>query len=221
MLLQSVLEAVSGQNFSDFISSQVFRPLGMRRSSLVWHEQLNSEVHTDASPGLWAPRPGKFKHALAAASLYTTAPDYAKFLCAVLRQGKLIALTLSSPVWWTDHLALNGAMAGASSAATAGLSFGTGATTLGFVHSPCSPRHLAMGLLHSPTTTKASKWRPASHKMSCPANTKPSTSTWLLELWNRQHDVPTAHPRPPFVLGPLEWLRHAAQRGAKRQIAGP
>jgi CubicO group peptidase (beta-lactamase class C family) len=98
MLLQSILETVSGQNFSDFMDSQVFRPLGMNNSSLVWHEQLNSEVHTDASPGLWAPQPGKFKHALAAASLYTTAPDYAKFLCAVLRQEKLLALTLSSPV---------------------------------------------------------------------------------------------------------------------------
>jgi CubicO group peptidase (beta-lactamase class C family) len=98
MLLQSVLEAVSGQNFSDFMDSQVFGPLGMNNSSLVWHEQLNSEVHTDASPGLWAPQPGKIKHALAAASLYTTAPDYAKFLCAFLRQEKLLALTLSSPV---------------------------------------------------------------------------------------------------------------------------
>lgn len=106
MLLQSVLEAVSGQNFSDFMDSQVFGPLDMRHSSLVWREQHHSEVHSDAIPGLWAPRPGKFKHALAAASLYTTAPDYAKFLCAVLRQEKLLALTLSSPVMVDRSLGL-------------------------------------------------------------------------------------------------------------------
>lgn len=97
MLLQSVIEAVAGQSFAGFVDSQVFRPLGMRQSSLVWKEEFAARAQTGAS-GMWSPRPARFNSPAAAASLYTTAEDYAVFLSAFLANERLAALTQSAPV---------------------------------------------------------------------------------------------------------------------------
>ncbi len=89
MWLQRVVEAVTGEHIEDLLQRLVFRPLGMRNSSLVWRPAFDSNYADphDATP---APRPKrKPPVANAAATLQTTAIDYARFLQAVLRGRRL------------------------------------------------------------------------------------------------------------------------------------
>lgn len=97
MLLQSVLESITGQGFKQYMDAAVFAPLGMTQSSLIWSERAMT-THTKANPGLWSSAPARINYSLAAASLYTNATDYARFLGSLVRQHDLVALTLSSPV---------------------------------------------------------------------------------------------------------------------------
>ena len=89
MWLQRVVEAATGEHIEDLLQRLVFRPLGMRNSSLVWRPAFDSnyaEPH-DATPALRPKR--KPPVANAAATLQTTAIDYARFLQAVLRGRRL------------------------------------------------------------------------------------------------------------------------------------
>lgn len=97
MMLQSVIEAVSGLSFSRFMDEQVFRPLGMKRSSLVWKEEYVANEQSSAS-GIWSSQSARFTSPVAAASLHTTANDYAQFLSAVLGNSRLLAQTTAAPV---------------------------------------------------------------------------------------------------------------------------
>jgi CubicO group peptidase (beta-lactamase class C family) len=97
VLLQRVLEAVSGQSFLSFMDAQVFTPLGMHQSSLVWKEEYAVYTQPGAAAA-WSPRSARFTSPVAAASLHTTAADYARFLAAVLADPRLLAETLSAPV---------------------------------------------------------------------------------------------------------------------------
>ncbi|THU05095.1 beta-lactamase family protein [Lampropedia puyangensis] len=97
MLLQAVLEAVTNTKLSVFVEQRVFAPLGMANSSLIWHEGLQARaVRGTTRLGL---RPMvQFEHAVAAASLYTTAGDYARFMAALLQNDALLALTIAKPI---------------------------------------------------------------------------------------------------------------------------
>lgn len=97
MVLQSVIEAVSGQSFLAFMDAQVFGPLGMRRSSLVWKEEYATYTQADTAT-TWSSRSARFNSPVAAASLYTTAEDYALFLSAFLANQQLLVQTSSTPV---------------------------------------------------------------------------------------------------------------------------
>lgn len=97
VLLQSIIEAVAGRPFASFIDERVFQVLGMRDSRLGWQDSLAPR----AVPGLAADgtvNQAVFRHPVAAASLYTTAADYAAFMAAVAADAPLLALTLSRPV---------------------------------------------------------------------------------------------------------------------------
>ncbi|MDE2417832.1 MAG: beta-lactamase family protein [Burkholderiales bacterium] len=78
VLLQSVIEAVTGMEFSDYFRKQVFAGLGMADSSLVWPEGAARLV--SGTSVLGRTRQIRFLAPVAAASLYTTAADYAKFM---------------------------------------------------------------------------------------------------------------------------------------------
>ncbi len=97
MLLQAVLEAVTQQSFADYMYQEVFAALGMFDTSLVWRDDFASR----AVPGraMLGIRSGaKFRYPVAAASLYTTAADYARFMSALLANAQLLSLTLDGPV---------------------------------------------------------------------------------------------------------------------------
>lgn len=97
MVLQAVLEAVTGQELAAYLDQALFRPLGMRDSSFVWREDFEAR----AVAGMTARGSrlqGRFRRAVAAASLYTTAADYARFMAAQLNDAALLALLLEQPV---------------------------------------------------------------------------------------------------------------------------
>lgn len=105
VLLQAVIEAVAGLPFADFMARQVFEPLGMHDTSLAWHERLAGRAVAGRAAG-GALREARFRHAVAAASLYTTAGDYARFMAAFAADEAMVTLALSNPVPVSPELGL-------------------------------------------------------------------------------------------------------------------
>jgi len=83
-LLQLAVENLKGQPLDAIIAAYVLEPLGMERSSMIWREAYEK---TMANGHFLYSDPVDFRkrsEATAAASLYTTAGDYARFACAIL-----------------------------------------------------------------------------------------------------------------------------------------
>jgi CubicO group peptidase (beta-lactamase class C family) len=105
MVLQQVLETVTGTALDEWASRQVFGPLAMRDSAMQWRETLTDKAvpgHTRRGVAHAA----RFAKPMAAASLYTTAHDYARFLAALLADDALLSLTLTRPVQAESRLLL-------------------------------------------------------------------------------------------------------------------
>jgi CubicO group peptidase (beta-lactamase class C family) len=87
--LQRVVEAVTGESFNAVMARLVFDPLEMKRSSYVWRADFETDYarphDAQGAPGDKA-RPSKPR---SAATLHTTAADYARFLQAVLSGARL------------------------------------------------------------------------------------------------------------------------------------
>lgn len=106
VLLQAVLAAASGQPFESLIENTVFEPLQMRDSRMRWMRGIQDRVVDGTS---WLG--GKLRFDLtepnAAASLYTTAEDYAKLMVALVADQSLLSLTLANPVTVDPKLGLS------------------------------------------------------------------------------------------------------------------
>lgn len=84
--LQKVAEKLTGQSLNEIVTTEVFEPLGMNESSFVWQEAFADRMatgHTRLGKPLYKDR-GKEDEGNAAASLLTTARDFAKFLTAMM-----------------------------------------------------------------------------------------------------------------------------------------
>ncbi|MDJ0958151.1 MAG: beta-lactamase family protein [Arenicellales bacterium] len=82
--LQLVIEKLKGEPLERIAESEIFRPLSMERSSLVWLERFGADA-ADGHDILSRPQEiRKYQRAHAAASMYTTAGDYARFVATVL-----------------------------------------------------------------------------------------------------------------------------------------
>lgn len=85
-ILQLLIEEVSGQFFSQFMSERLFAPLGMERTTFNHEEAIglglvqNFDLNGDTEPFRWYT-------ALAATSLFTTADDLALFIKAQAMPG--------------------------------------------------------------------------------------------------------------------------------------
>lgn len=93
--LQRVVERVKGDKLENLMQKEVLDPLGMTRSCLVWRGDYDK---TMANGHGFFGTPEEFRkrtESHAAATLYTTAQDYAKFLCAVLNGTGLTQETLT------------------------------------------------------------------------------------------------------------------------------
>jgi CubicO group peptidase (beta-lactamase class C family) len=87
--LQRVIETISGTSLAEWARHTVFEPAGMHRSSLVWEQRFEENTalpHNALGAAIRKARPAD---ANAAASMHTTAGDYARFLTA-LGRGLLI-----------------------------------------------------------------------------------------------------------------------------------
>ncbi len=90
VFLQKAVEKITGKPLNDYLREAVFEPLGMKHSSYVWNPAFESDVAIGHDLAGVPVDLFKADQANAAASLETTAEDYATFLDAIL-QGKGLA----------------------------------------------------------------------------------------------------------------------------------
>ncbi len=96
--LQKTLERVTGKTLDQLARQEVFGPLGMSRSGYVWQDRFSGNAAYGRN-WLWHVAPAhRYATGNAAASLLTTAPDYARFVAAVLTGRGL------SPEMWRTYL---------------------------------------------------------------------------------------------------------------------
>jgi CubicO group peptidase (beta-lactamase class C family) len=82
--LQKAIERVTGRSLEALARREVFEPLGMTRSSYVWQDRFAGNA-ASAKDWLWRVAPiDRWVEPNAAYTLLTTAPDYARFVAAVL-----------------------------------------------------------------------------------------------------------------------------------------
>lgn len=86
-LLQLVIEEVTGEPFSHYMEEEILRPLGMNDSSFEWKDVLQKKT-TTAYDLFGRVLPNFIFTEQAAAGLYTTATDLAKFVAANLPNSK-------------------------------------------------------------------------------------------------------------------------------------
>lgn len=94
VLLQKAVEKITGKPLNDYMQQAVFAPFGMKHSSYVWNAAFESEVAVGHNVSGSPVDLFKAEQANAAASLETTAEDYAVFLDAVLQKKGLRPATL-------------------------------------------------------------------------------------------------------------------------------
>ena len=94
--LQNVLEYITGTPFEQLAQEKIFIPLGMNNTSFEWQLSFNSNYAVPHDRFI-NPRPRNMQTygCNAAASLITTADDYAKFILAVLQKEGLSDRTFS------------------------------------------------------------------------------------------------------------------------------
>lgn len=82
--LQLVVERLKKEKLETIMKKYALDPLGMKNSCMIWKEEYEK---TSASGHGYFGKPEDFRKRLqahSAASLYTTAEDYARFVCAVM-----------------------------------------------------------------------------------------------------------------------------------------
>jgi len=93
--LQKVIEHLKGEPLEEIMRKQVIEPLKMENSSMVWQDRY--ETQAAVGHDIFGETNGQFrkrKQAHAAATLYTTAGDYAKYVTAILNDVALKSETI-------------------------------------------------------------------------------------------------------------------------------
>jgi CubicO group peptidase (beta-lactamase class C family) len=93
--LGKTVEQIAGKSLNDYMTEAVFAPLGMKSSSYIWLPEFDTRT---ATPHDVSGQPGekyKPKESNVAASLHTTASDYALFVEALLNGTGLTKKTLA------------------------------------------------------------------------------------------------------------------------------
>ena len=127
--LAAAVERITGQTLEAFMRRTVFEPLGMTSSSYVWQSRYESlKVYNHSLLGELAGRRTPWR-ANAAASLHTTAEDYARFVSAVLAGKGLrpsTARELMAPQSRPDERGINTATAAPTGRFAPSLAWGLG-----------------------------------------------------------------------------------------------
>lgn len=104
-VLQQVVETATGTGLDEVVASQVFGPLALHDSAMRWREGFTATAVPGHTRRGIVPA-ARFAQPMAAASLYTTARDYARFMAAWLADDALLALSLARPVTADSRLGL-------------------------------------------------------------------------------------------------------------------
>ncbi len=97
VLLQHILSAQTGKRLNDLASAEIFEPQGLRDTAF----KLTERIAASLVPGRSSSgeiRQLRFPYEIAASSLYTSAPDYARFMAATLADQALLRLVTHAPV---------------------------------------------------------------------------------------------------------------------------
>ena len=87
IFLQRVIEHLTGRPVADLLAAEVLRPLGMSESDFVWRESYAGRAAAGHGPRSEYVG-SRWSEAFAAYSLYTTAPDYARFVLETMRAAE-------------------------------------------------------------------------------------------------------------------------------------
>jgi CubicO group peptidase (beta-lactamase class C family) len=105
VLLQWTIEEITGLGLDEIIAAKVLGPLGMERSSMVWRDAYETTM-ANGHELYGSPVPfRKRTEPNAAASLYTTAGDYARFAAAVIKGEGLEPTTADEMLRWVVDMA--------------------------------------------------------------------------------------------------------------------
>ena len=93
--LQRVVEKITGKALEDYVNESLFQPLGLRHTSYVWDEDIDSLISCghDTSGNFLAK--SKYTHSNSAYTLYTTAEDYSRLLVEIMKTDSLTSYSLS------------------------------------------------------------------------------------------------------------------------------
>jgi len=105
VLLQAIMEAIARTELAAYLDQQVFTPLGMSDTSLVWRDAFDRRA-VAGRMYLGLSRRARFQSGLAASTLYTTASDYARFMSAFLTEDAMVQMALARPVEVSKPLGL-------------------------------------------------------------------------------------------------------------------
>ncbi|MCH8126804.1 serine hydrolase [candidate division KSB1 bacterium] len=93
--LQAVLDELTAEQVNETLEKLVLKPLGMKNSSFIWQDSFDSQSASGHDVAGISIKPRKGKMVNAAASLRTTAVDYAKFVIAILNEEGLQKFTFA------------------------------------------------------------------------------------------------------------------------------
>jgi CubicO group peptidase (beta-lactamase class C family) len=101
-LLQFVVETITHKPLQELMQAQVFQPLGMTRTSMVWEDRFESDYANGYDEYSRSIGPERRSSADAAGSMQTTPRDFAQFMLAVMNskgmQPKTRELMLSPQI---------------------------------------------------------------------------------------------------------------------------
>jgi len=91
--LQLTVMQMTSEPLQEFVEKRVFEPLGMASSSYVWEDRFDPNFATphNADGEVTEKRKPRRGRGHAAATLHTTASDFARFLVAMMQNGDLLS----------------------------------------------------------------------------------------------------------------------------------
>jgi CubicO group peptidase (beta-lactamase class C family) len=92
VLLQRILETLTGHPLQHLAERELFEPMGLTSTAF----KLTAEIQQRLVAG--SPRQLRFPYEIASSSLYTSANDYVRFLAGVLGDEELLSLITRDPV---------------------------------------------------------------------------------------------------------------------------
>ena len=107
VMLQRAVEAVTGEPLNAYMAQHVFKPMAMDHSDYVWSAPLAQQLVPGSKVDGTPRKTLKLTMPIAAASLYSSAADYGKFVTTVLGDERLLQQITAWPVVVDNSLNLS------------------------------------------------------------------------------------------------------------------